>query len=452
MPFGQLVIGTPGSGKSTYCAAMRAHLTALGRRVAVVNLDPANDAPPYECDVDIAKLISLADATEAHGLGPNGALVFCFEYLAANADWLADQLAPLTDAHTYLLIDCPGQIELFTHHEAVRTVTDALSDRLDLRCARARCVGAREASYPSCSAALAAARRRSALAAARRASLRASATLTARSYRTLTRPDLRLLPVHARRLCAVHLLDAHHCAEVSKYVSGLVVSLSAMLALELPHINVLSKIDLAEAAGPLALPLSFFAEASDLQRLLPFAEGAAAFSARHAALTAALCELVEDFGLLSFLPLCASDHEALRAVCAAADKACGYAFGAREAASHAALFGTAASTLGHDYDRVAAFADRYGGGDDEDEGAEGARSSAAAAARAAQLDGSDADALAAHYHEQIDGDDDDDDDGRHGGLSDDDDDNEAAQAGQTAGGGDGVAAGALATDWRRSFE
>lgn len=328
MPFGQLVIGPPGSGKTTYCEAMRRHLAARGRDVAIVNLDPANERPPYECAVDIASLITVDDAAAEYALGPNGGLVYCFEYLAANVDWLVERLRPLSGK--YLLFDCPGQIELYTHHEAVRAITDGLRAALDLR------------------------------------------------------------------LVAVHLLDAHHCAEVSKYVSGLVVSLSAMLSLELPHVNVMSKVDLAESAGPLALPLSFYTDCADLSRLLPFCEAAPAFSARHAALTSRLCELVDDFALLHFVPCCARDPQTLAQVLICADKACGYAFGAAERNNHG-LFGTAAGVVGSDYDRVAAVADRYTGG----AGAEFQTEFQDQIRQAPNLDGSDADALAAHYREQL---------------------------------------------------
>ena len=51
--FGQLVVGPPGSGKSTYCAALARHLRALGRPSAVINLDPAAEGtPPYFADED----------------------------------------------------------------------------------------------------------------------------------------------------------------------------------------------------------------------------------------------------------------------------------------------------------------------------------------------------------------------------------------------------------------
>ena len=72
MTFGQLVVGPPGSGKSTYCNGMQQYLTALGRKVAVVNLDPANDVLPYEHTVDIMDLIALEEVMKETGLGPNG--------------------------------------------------------------------------------------------------------------------------------------------------------------------------------------------------------------------------------------------------------------------------------------------------------------------------------------------------------------------------------------------
>lgn len=51
MKFGQLVIGPAGSGKSTYCATIQNHCKTIGRRMFVVNLDPAAEIFNYECDV-----------------------------------------------------------------------------------------------------------------------------------------------------------------------------------------------------------------------------------------------------------------------------------------------------------------------------------------------------------------------------------------------------------------
>jgi GPN-loop GTPase len=59
MPFGQVVIGPPGSGKTTYCNGMQQFMKLSGRKVAVVNLDPANDALPYEAAIDVSGLVQL---------------------------------------------------------------------------------------------------------------------------------------------------------------------------------------------------------------------------------------------------------------------------------------------------------------------------------------------------------------------------------------------------------
>jgi len=59
------------------------------------------------------------------------------------------------------------------------------------------------------------------------------------------------LCVHAMQLAAVHLVDAHLCSDPGKYISALLLTLSTMLHMELPHINVLSKIDLIESYGKL---------------------------------------------------------------------------------------------------------------------------------------------------------------------------------------------------------
>ncbi len=72
MPFGQWVVGPPGSGKTTYCAGLQQYLSLVGRKCAVVNLDPASDALPYSCSVDISDLVTLGKVQSHHRLGPNG--------------------------------------------------------------------------------------------------------------------------------------------------------------------------------------------------------------------------------------------------------------------------------------------------------------------------------------------------------------------------------------------
>lgn len=51
-------------------------------------------------------------------------------------------------------------------------------------------------------------------------------------------------------------------------MSVLLLSLQTMLQLELPHVNVLSKMDLLEQYGKLAFNLAFYTEVQDTSRLV----------------------------------------------------------------------------------------------------------------------------------------------------------------------------------------
>jgi hypothetical protein len=64
-------------------------------KVSIVNIDPANDHLPYPCAVNIADLITLDDVMEEYGLGPNGGMMYCMEYLEKNLDWLLEKMQPL---------------------------------------------------------------------------------------------------------------------------------------------------------------------------------------------------------------------------------------------------------------------------------------------------------------------------------------------------------------------
>ena len=61
-------------------------------------------------------------------------------------------------------------------------------------------------------------------------------------------------------MCVVYCLDSQFVSEMSKFVAGSLQALSAMVLLELPHVNVLTKVDLLTQESkvclstPLCLP------------------------------------------------------------------------------------------------------------------------------------------------------------------------------------------------------
>jgi GTPase SAR1 family protein len=124
MPFAQLVVGPPGAGKSTYCNGMQQFMGTIGRKASIVNLDPANDRTSYDPAVDVRSLVTLEEIMKDDELGPNGGVLYALEELEHNMDWLEDKLKALGE--DYLLFDCPGQVELFTHHDSLRKIFFAI--------------------------------------------------------------------------------------------------------------------------------------------------------------------------------------------------------------------------------------------------------------------------------------------------------------------------------------
>ncbi|KAG5998771.1 hypothetical protein E4U52_004763 [Claviceps spartinae] len=179
--FGTMIMGPAGAGKSTFCAALITHLQLNRRSAFYVNLDPAAETFEHTPDLDIKELISLRDAMEEVGLGPNGGLIYCFEFLMENLDWLTEALDSLTEEYL-IIFDMPGQIELYTHVPILPTLVKYLCQpgALDIR------------------------------------------------------------------MAAVYLLEATFVVDRAKFFAGTLSAMSAMLMLEVPHINVLSKMDLVK--------------------------------------------------------------------------------------------------------------------------------------------------------------------------------------------------------------
>ncbi|KAI1775279.1 GPN-loop GTPase [Hypoxylon cercidicola] len=179
--FGVMVMGPAGAGKSTFCASLITHLNLNRRSCFYVNLDPAAETFEHAPDLDIKDLISLEDVMEEMSLGPNGGLIYCFEFLMENLDFLTESLDSLTEEYL-IIFDMPGQIELYTHvpilPALVRFLTRAGS--LDIR------------------------------------------------------------------LCAAYLLEATFVVDRAKFFAGTLSAMSAMIMLEVPHLNILSKMDLVK--------------------------------------------------------------------------------------------------------------------------------------------------------------------------------------------------------------
>jgi GTPase SAR1 family protein len=105
------IIGTAGSGKSLFTAALSEWLKMSKQDVAVVNLDPGALKLPYSPDVDVRNYVDVGDIMEKYGLGPNGALIMAADLIADEIDNITQDIEAANA--DLVLIDTPGQMELF---------------------------------------------------------------------------------------------------------------------------------------------------------------------------------------------------------------------------------------------------------------------------------------------------------------------------------------------------
>lgn len=171
-------------------------------------------------------------------LGPNGALVYCMEFLLSNLEWLEDKLDRYID-NDYVVFDLPGQIELYTHFPFMRQLVQKLHQ-------------------------------------------------------------------WNFRVQALYFLDSQFIDDSSKFFGGCITALSAMIQLEVPHINVMSKMDLASKLQKDRLEEYMYPEIDVLA-----SELSSQTAPKFARLNAAMANLLDQFSMVSFVPLDLTEEESL---------------------------------------------------------------------------------------------------------------------------------------------
>lgn len=110
------VVGTAGSGKSLLCSKMHEYYTRNGAFSGVLNLDPGVESLPYTPDIDIRDHVDIIDIMNRYDLGPNGALVMASDMAAYKLDQIQQGIDAINP--DYLIVDTPGQIELFAYRSS----------------------------------------------------------------------------------------------------------------------------------------------------------------------------------------------------------------------------------------------------------------------------------------------------------------------------------------------
>lgn len=107
------IVGTAGSGKSLLASKILEYYTSNGAFVGILNLDPAVENLPYTCDVDARDYVDIVSIMRQYDLGPNGSIIMANDLLASKIDEIQREIDNVNP--DYLLVDTPGQIELFAY-------------------------------------------------------------------------------------------------------------------------------------------------------------------------------------------------------------------------------------------------------------------------------------------------------------------------------------------------
>lgn len=233
-----------------------------------MNLDPAAENFSYQSIVDIRDLIQLDDAMSDEELhfGPNGGLVFCLEYLMQNKEWLHDQL-------------CGGGE---SDAEGTEGIGDPDDDYILF-------------DMPG--------------------------QIELYTHLNTGKELARMLESWNFHVCSVFLLDSQFMVDGPKFLSGSLAALSVMVNLELPHVNILNKMDLLNKGAK--SQIEKYLEPDSIALLAETSDDSA-WGRRYKKLSEAIGRIVEDFSLVKFYPLNINSEENISDILLMIDSAIQY--------------------------------------------------------------------------------------------------------------------------------
>lgn len=199
-----------------------------------------------------------------------------FRFLLENLDFLSEAIDPLTEEYL-IVIDMPGQIELYTHIPVVPNLVQHLT---------------------------------------RGGALNVN-------------------------LCAAYLLESTFVVDRAKFFAGTLSAMSAMILLEIPHINILSKMDLVKGSVPKRELRRFIDpdasllddDPSDSKRTMisaedndadPLSTESMMAGGSFKRLNKAVARLIDDFSMVSFLQLNVQNEDSVGAILSYIDDAIQY--------------------------------------------------------------------------------------------------------------------------------
>ncbi|KAJ3843122.1 XPA-binding protein 1 [Lentinula raphanica] len=126
-PITIITIGMAGAGKSTFVQRINSYLHSKNSPPYVLNLDPAVAFMPFEANIDIRDTVNYKEVMKQYNLGPNGGILTALNLFTTKFDQVLSLVEKRADTVDYVILDTPGQIEIFTWSASGAIITDAIA-------------------------------------------------------------------------------------------------------------------------------------------------------------------------------------------------------------------------------------------------------------------------------------------------------------------------------------
>jgi len=126
-PVNFIVMGMAGSGNTTFVKRLVSHLQMKGKRHYSINLDPAIHELQFPANIDIRDSVNYKSIMKKYGLGPNGGIITSLNLFATQFDQVIHLIEKKQEEIDYVIIDTPGQIEVFSWSASGQIISESLA-------------------------------------------------------------------------------------------------------------------------------------------------------------------------------------------------------------------------------------------------------------------------------------------------------------------------------------
>ncbi|OAV98534.1 hypothetical protein PTTG_01826 [Puccinia triticina 1-1 BBBD Race 1] len=109
---------------------LNSYLHSIKKPPYILNLDPAVSSLPFQPNIDIRDTVNYKQVMKQYNLGPNGGILTALNLFTTKFDQVLNYVEKRSASTDFVLIDTPGQIEIFTWSASGAIITDAIASSL----------------------------------------------------------------------------------------------------------------------------------------------------------------------------------------------------------------------------------------------------------------------------------------------------------------------------------